>query len=182
MGGWARRARAARAGAVVFACVLGLAGAVSAEDSADNKASPEVSEKQIAFGKHIWSAKAKCILCHGWSGNGEGAERAPRPGLSLRKTILTKEQLMEVVQCGRPGTKMPYHDSFAYTDDRCYGMTAADLGEDIPNRTTEGTLQHREIEAVVDYLLAKVVNRGPITKAECEEFWGPGAGGCKKYK
>jgi cytochrome c553 len=142
----------------------------------------KISARQIAFGKRIYQTKANCIFCHGWSGNGEGQERAPRPGLSLRDTKLTRDQLIEVVQCGRPGTAMPYHDAFAYTDKRCYGMTADEMGDQIPNRTDANTLQKREIEAVVDYLLAKIVGRGPITKAECEEFWSPGADACKKYQ
>lgn len=166
-----------RAGVIVFACAT-LTGAAVAQDSAE----PQVSERQLSFGKNIWRVKANCIYCHGWSGNGEGNERAPRPEISLRETILTKEQVMEVVQCGRPGTKMPYHDPFAYTDDRCYGSTAEDLGEYTPNRTDAGTLQRREIDAVADYVITKIKDRGPITKAECEEFWGEGAGACNKYE
>ena len=27
---------------------------------------------------------------------------------------------------------MPYHDQFAYTDKRCYGMTREELGKDMP--------------------------------------------------
>ena len=38
------------------------------------------------------------------------------------------------IQCGRPGTPMPHFDRFAYTDKRCYDMTAKDLGDSVPDR------------------------------------------------
>lgn len=142
----------------------------------------EIPESQVEFGKTIFQTKANCILCHSWSGNGQGAERAETPGLSLRETLLTREQLIEVVQCGRPGTQMPYHDGFAYTDDRCYGLTGDELGEATPPRTIASTLQRREIEAVVDYLLVRVVGMDEITLEECEVFWGEGAGACDPYR
>lgn len=146
-------------------------------------AAQEISESQIEFGKTIFQTKANCIFCHHWSGNGQGAERSEAPGLSLRESTLTREQLIEVIQCGRPGTRMPYHDAFAYTDDRCYGVTADQLGpEMMPQRTIESTLQRREIEAAADYLLARVIGMGEITLEECEVFWGPGAGACDEYR
>lgn len=140
----------------------------------------EVSQRTLARGKSIFQVRANCAFCHGWSGDGSGDERSARPGLSLRETKLTREQLIETVSCGRPGTGMPYHDGDAYTDTRCYGVTAADLGAQMPDRAQQ-TLQPREIEAVVDYLLVKVVNRGPITRAECEEFFEPGSPSCQQY-
>jgi len=144
--------------------------------------SQEISESQVEFGKTVFQTKANCIFCHHWSGNGQGTERSETPGLSLRETSLTREQLIEVVQCGRPGTPMPYHDAFAYTDDRCFGLTAEALGELTPPRTVESTLQRREIEAAVDYLLVRVVGMGEITVEECEVFWGDGAGACDQYR
>ena len=63
-----------------------------------------------------------------------------------------------MVKCGRPGTGMPFHDQFAYTDKRCYGVTRAELGKDVP--PLGESLQPREIDAVVKYLFAKAVGRG----------------------
>src|SRR6516165_1623306 len=71
--------------------------------------------------------------------------------LSLRATQLTLEQLAEVVKCGRPGTGMPYHDRFAYTDKRCYGYTRDEMGKDMPPAGND-FLSNREIDAVVKYL------------------------------
>lgn len=164
----------------VFAVVAGLAAAAVVLPNLS--AAQEVNPRMISRGKNVFQVKANCVFCHGWSGDGQGDERSARPGLSLRETTLTQEQLIEVVQCGRPGTSMPYHDGFAYTDTRCYGSTAADLGDQLPDRAQQ-TLQKSEIEAVVAYLMAKVVGRGPtITRAECEEFFEPGAAGCQQYQ
>ena len=177
------RLRWAAPSAAGVALVLGmLAVGSTGSDAATAGATPEISEAQIEFGKSIFQIKANCILCHDWSGNGEGTERAELPGLSLRESSLTRDMLITVIQCGRPGTRMPYHDSFAYTDDRCYGVTAEQLGDLIPQRTIESTLQRREIEAVADYLLARVMGRGEITLQECEVFWGVGAGRCDEYR
>ncbi|MCW5696486.1 MAG: c-type cytochrome [Bauldia sp.] len=162
--------------------VAGIGGLEAGTGADDGGEAPAISDSQIAFGKTVYQTRASCIVCHGWSGNGDAAERAAAPGLSLRETVLTRDQLIEVVKCGRPGTNMPYHDSFAYTDDRCYGVTAAELGDQMPTRTIASTLQRREIEAVVDYLIARVVGRGEITLAECEEFWEPGARACAEYQ
>src|SRR5215468_455842 len=68
----------------------------------------------IEFGKEIFKSKAVCQYCHKWDASGDQGYGGN--ALSLRVTQLTPEQLTEVVKCGRPGTGMPYHDRFAYTD------------------------------------------------------------------
>jgi hypothetical protein len=43
-------------------------------------------------------------------------------------------------------------------------------------------LQQREIEALVDFLQAKIINRGPITRDECLEALGERAAhSCAQY-
>lgn len=37
---------------------------------------------------------------------------------------LPRDLVRMTVQCGRPGTDMPYQDAAAYKDLRCYGQTA----------------------------------------------------------
>lgn len=154
--------------------------ALGAPAMLDPAQAQEVSQRTLDRGKSIYQVRANCAFCHGWSGDGQGDERSARPGLSLRETKLTRDQLIEVVACGRPGTGMPYHDLQAYTDTRCYGVTAGDLGDQMPDRAQQ-TLQQREIATVVDYLLVRVVGRGPITRAECEEFFEPGSPSCQDY-
>ena len=137
-------------------------------------------EAAIRRGQLIFANKATCGYCHGWAGDGHGSPRSAQ-GPSLRATELMPEQIREVVQCGRPGTNMPYHDKFAYTDDRCYGLTKENLGNEIPN-LADNTLQRAEIDAVLAYVIAKVYGRAEITLDECVEYWGEGAEGCAPYR
>jgi hypothetical protein len=51
----------------------------------------------------------------------------------------------------------------------------------VPALPPTTTLQKREIEAIADYLLAKAVGRGPVTREECEEMFGGGARSCGAY-
>src|SRR5215469_1311374 len=109
-----------------------------------------------ADGQAIWKTKAGCPQCHGWAGDGfpsgfHSEGNAP----SLRETQLTRDQIRETIQCGRPGTPMPHFDRFAYTDKRCYDMTARDLGDLEPIRAP-ATLQPYEIDAVADYVTIKI--------------------------
>jgi hypothetical protein len=83
--------------------------------------------------------------------------------------------------CGRPGTPMPRFDEEAYTDNRCYGVTEAEIGPQVPSLPPGATLRTREAEAIADYLLAKVIGRGQVTREECEEVFGQGARSCGQY-
>ena len=84
----------------------------------------------LELGKQVYE-KANCVGCHKWHGGGGGGYGGA--ALSLRETALDRELLIEVVRCGRPATRMPYHDRSAYQEVDCYGgMTKADLGADFP--------------------------------------------------
>ena len=137
--------------------------------------------QDVADGERIWKNKAGCPTCHGWAGDGfpsgfHSEGNAP----SLRETQLTRDQIRETIQCGRPGTPMPHFDRFAYTDKRCYDMTAEDLGDLEPIRAPT-TLQSYEIDAVADYVAIKIKGAGPVTRAQCVEFFGTGGAECDKY-
>ena len=133
----------------------------------------------IEFGKDIFKVKANCQFCHKWDASGDQGYGGN--ALSLRKTKLTPAQLTETVKCGRPGTGMPFHDQFAYTDKRCYGVTRADLGDDIPPEPNSFLNSH-EIDAVVKYLFAKDVGRGDSTYDDCVDFWGKDTRECEPMK
>lgn len=137
-------------------------------------------QRLLDFGKEIFKNKAQCQYCHKWDASGDQGYGGN--ALSLRVTQLTRQQMMEVVKCGRPGTNMPYHDQFAYTDKRCYGVTRADLGQDMPIGAINESLNSREIEAVVNYLFANAVGRGPATHDECLAFWGSDTRQCDPIK
>ena len=136
----------------------------------------------FAFGRRVFLDKAQCSYCHGWAGDGAGEPQSNGAAANLRVTTLKRDQLVEVISCGVPGKAMPHFDEQAYTDKRCYDVTEAELGRDTPSLPPGATLNRREIEAVADYLLAKVIGRGPeITRQECEEAYGDGARQCVRY-
>lgn len=129
-------------------------------------------------GKQVYQ-RANCVGCHKWHGGGGGGYGGD--ALSLRKSELMRDQIIEVLRCGRPGTGMPYHQRGAYDGDGCYGMTRADVGKDMP---IEGKvfLRPAEIEAVTDYVIANLQHHGEPTYADCEAFFGAGARTCNVYK
>lgn len=132
-------------------------------------------EDSVAKGEMIWKQKAGCLECHGWAGDGKGGFHHEGQAPSLRVTQLTRDQIRMTIQCGRPGTPMPHFDRFAYTDKRCYDMTAKDLGDSVPDRAAV-TLQSYEIDALADYIAAKIKGAGPITRSQCIDFFGANAG------
>src|SRR6266511_3876167 len=86
----------------------------------------------FADGRRLYLDKAQCSYCHGWAADGAGEPQSNGGASNLRQSFLTREQLIEVIMCGRPGTPMPHYDEAAYTDKRCYGMTEAELGTSVP--------------------------------------------------
>jgi len=100
----------------------------------------------------VWD-KAGCLQCHGSSGEGGAGGEFPA-GPSLRKSRLDRVALTETISCGLPGTQMPGWLDGAYAQRSCYGFPngPAPAGTDL-----SPVLSANEIEALVDYLLAKVV-------------------------
>jgi mono/diheme cytochrome c family protein len=163
--------------ALAAAAVVVLVAESSITARAQSALSPEEA-RTLEFGKEIYKLKANCQFCHKWDASGDTGYGGV--ALSLRKTALNREQFAEVVKCGRPGTGMPYHDQYAYTDKRCYGMTQEDVGKNMP--LLGESLSPREVDAVVKYLFAKAVGRGESTYEECVEFWGTETRQCEPMK
>jgi hypothetical protein len=128
---------------LAFAALLALApSATFAQDAA-----------RIAAGEEAWN-KAGCPPCHGADGEGGTGGEFPA-GPSLRKTRLDRPTLTETISCGLPGTEMPAWLDGAYTQRPCYGFSAGP-----PDGTTLiPVLSADEIEALVDYLMAKIVGK-----------------------
>ena len=74
------------------------------------------------LGRRVYE-KANCVGCHKWHGGGGGGYGGA--ALSLRETAFERAELVEVVRCGRPATRMPYHDRNAYQGAECYGGTTS---------------------------------------------------------
>ena len=136
----------------------------------------------IVEGGKLFRQKASCQSCHGWAGDGRKMDNQMPDGANLRESTLDRQNLVMTIKCGRPGTGMPAFDKFAYSDGRCYGLKQADLrasGSHMPD--PPATLQPREIDTIVDFLLAKVVKQGPMDRAKCIEFWGSEVEACNEF-
>lgn len=143
-------------------------------------AAAQGTSRDLERGKDIYKNKATCLFCHAWHGGGESSQYGGI-ALSLRDTQLDRDQMIEVVKCGRPSAGMPYHDPFAYTDKRCYGLSRDDLKDATPPEP-RSSLAPREIELVVDYVLATYKGKPVPGLKECLEFWGDGTKLCDEYR
>jgi len=142
--------------------------------------SPDPSD--IAEGLRLYQQKANCQACHGWAGDGHKTDNQMPDGANLRETKLNRAGLVMVIKCGRLNSQMPAFDKFAYSDGRCYGKTQADLkGYATRMPDPPATLQAREIDLIADFLMAKVVGKGPLDHAKCVELWGSDVEACKQY-
>jgi hypothetical protein len=102
-------------------------------------------------------------------------------GANLRVSTLDRAKLVTAIKCGIPGKAMPAFDRLAYSDGRCYGMKQADLrklGTTMPDPAA--TLQLREVDLVADFLIAKVIGKGPMNRGTCIEYWGSDVEACKE--
>jgi mono/diheme cytochrome c family protein len=120
---------------------------------------PAAHAQDVSFGNRLYHEKADCQFCHGPDGDGRGDPRSPGQAANLHNTILNRDQLIEVIACGRPGTEMPHFDKYAYEDKTCYNATAADLGADVPHDPHSTPLTRREIEAVADFVIKTYVGK-----------------------
>jgi mono/diheme cytochrome c family protein len=138
---------AQRRAALDFAAGAPLVLAVCCSALAQNAA-------RLAAGEAAWD-KAGCPQCHGASGEGGTGGEFPA-GPSLRTTKLDRAALTETISCGLPATEMPAWLDGAYTQRACYGSAA---GPAPTGTTLIPVLTADEIEALVDYLTAKMIGK-----------------------
>jgi hypothetical protein len=133
-----------------------------------------------AQGKYVFR-KANCMGCHKWDGNGGGGYGGA--ALSLRRTQLSSDQIIMTVECGRPGTGMPYHLRGAYDDPNkpCYGIDRQQAGAQMPPEPA-AFLRADDIKSVVAYVIDGIKGRGEVTYTECMAFWGEGSRVCDIYR
>ena len=115
--------------------------------------------------------------CHKW--HGDGGPGYGGAALSLRETGLDREQLITIIECGRPGTNMPFFDKKAYKDDRCFGMKFSDFEGDDKNRplNAKSYLNKRQINAVVDFIVNDLQGQ-KVSKEYCIKFFGKPTRSC----
>ena len=121
--------------------------------------------------------KGNCMGCHKW--HGDGGPGYGGAALSLRETGLDRDQLITIIECGRPGTNMPFFDKKAYKDDRCFGMKFSDFEGDDKNRplNAKSYLNKRQIDAVVDFIVNDLQGK-KVSKEYCIKFFGKPTRSC----
>jgi Cytochrome C oxidase, cbb3-type, subunit III len=141
-----------------------------------------VDPADIAYGGQLYRQKGNCQACHGWAGDGRKMDNQMPDGANLRETTLDRQNLLVTIKCGRPGREMPAFDRLAYSDGRCFGLKQADLrARQLQMPDPPATLSQSEIESLVDFLIAKVVGKGPMDHAKCIEYWGSDVDICREF-
>jgi len=98
------------------------------------------------------------------AGDGDPAYPA---GPNLRRTRLDRDQLIETISCGRPGTEMPTNLKGAYTQVACYGLPLGAVPTEVKGK---GSHTAEEVQTLVDFLLKYVVGKPKITREGCAVF------------
>lgn len=129
---------------------------------------PLLEGADIVRGKRMFSQQGgNCISCHGWDGNSTGKNpRSEGAAALLRDSGLDAAGFIEIIGCGIPGTPMPYHDSQAYKDDRCYGMKAADF-EPGQQPHKGKTIRKDDITNLVAYIMTSMQGKPAATYEDC---------------
>ncbi len=139
---------------------------------------PAVAQASPDPGMRAWQG-AGCDACHGAFAQGGGGGDQPA-GPSLRQTNLDRSALTETIRCGRPATPMPYFMSGAYAQSPCYGMAATAPPPDV---TPGGAMSAADIDQIVEYLMARIVGKGAITREECGLYYAnPNHPRCAGYR
>jgi len=118
-------------------------------------------------GAGVW-AQGGCSDCHGNLAEGGGGGDAPA-GPNLRRTRLDRDQLAEVIACGRPGTSMPFNLTGAYSKTSCYGLPPGEVPAEVKGA---GGFTAEELESLVNFLTDNVVGQRKITRDNCAVFYG----------
>ena len=171
---WPRLFSGARFGVAIMIVFFG--------PRAQGQEKQSLDPSDIADGMRLFQQKGNCQACHGWSGDGHKTDSQMPDGANLRDTKLNRSGLVTIIKCGRLNSQMPAFDKFAYSDGRCYGKKQADL-RSYPTRMPDppSTLQQREIDLIADFLIAKIIGKGPMNHAKCVEFWGSETDACKEF-
>jgi len=139
------------------------------------------SPDDIAAGMSLFMQKGNCQACHGWAGDGRKMDAQMPDGVNLREIPTDRSRVIQTIKCGRPGTGMPAFDRLAYRDGRCSGLKEADLrARNLDLADPPATLQPNEVDLLTSFLFAKVIGKGPMTRAQCAEYWGSAVEVCNE--
>lgn len=139
-----------------------------------------LADEALANGLRYYRDVANCKFCHAWNGVGSRVEGEPIPA-SLVKSELSREQLYEVIACGRPGSGMPNHLRGSYSEEHpCYGLTAPLDRSEMPRRPF-AQLTAAQIDDLVTYV--QTVYQGKEMNYEyCAAYFERDAPQCQRFK
>ncbi len=129
-----------------------------------------LAQSHTDYGMQIFK-KGNCKSCHQW--HGDGGNSYGGSAMSIRETQLEKDDIIKIIECGRPGTNMPYFSKKAYVDDRCFGLTFEDFGGDEKNKPlpAKKKLNDRQIKALVKFIISDLKGK-KINKEYCIKYFG----------
>jgi len=137
-------------------------------------------DSKVKAGLEVWKSSG-CADCHGSFADGEKQRDEAPTGANLRTSRLDAAALKLAISCGRPGgTGMPAFDEGAYKVRACYDRPLGPPPDSL--YPTPRTLTPDEIDAVIAYLLARVVGRGRITKQDCLFYYADDPDQCDDFK
>ncbi len=122
--------------------------------------------------------KGNCMGCHSWDGKGGGGYGGGA-GVSLRKSDLTYDEIVNIVKCGRPGTGMPYFFKASYLKEKCYDTDISDYNENFRPISSKTYLNMRQIKAVSAFVKNILIGKS-LDKNYCENFFKKGSRVCEK--
>ena len=109
-----------------------------------------VSANDFSYGLSAYK-KANCMGCHSWHGKGGGGYGG---GVSLRITQLDRDNIIEIIKCGKPGTGMPYFYKKSYIKEKCYDTLIEDYqDETIRPISSKKFVNDRQVEALADFII-----------------------------
>jgi mono/diheme cytochrome c family protein len=134
---------------------------------------------RVTAGLATWKS-AGCADCHGKFADGNPDDDDFPIGADLRTTRLGTAALRQTITCGRPGTGMPSFDEGAYVVSGCYGQRPGSRPSDL--QPTPRMLSQEEVDEVVEYLQARIIGRGKVTREECLAYYEGQDDACDDYK
>ena len=134
------------------------------------------SSNDFKYGLSVYK-KGNCMGCHSWHGKGGGGYGA---GVSLRASRLNFDELVEIINCGRPGSGMPYFNKKSYIEESCYDTNIDDyINDNYKPISSKKFLNKRQVLAVAHFIKNNLQGKN-LNKKYCESFFRKGSRVCEK--
>ena len=129
----------------------------------------------------LFQQKGNCQACHGWAGDGHKTDSQMPDAANLRETKLNRAGIghhhqVRAAQHANAGLRQVCLQRRAMLRQEAGRLESVSD----PHARSSATLQQREIDLIADFLMAKIVGKGPMNHAKCVEFWGSETDACKE--